>query len=107
MDEYIERKKVAEILCKEICGEERGLCVSAPENCCQKKMLLLYELPASDVAPVVHGKWIFGKVEYGFSPLINGIVEFPNYTCSNCGYETGTQAKKFVCCPKCTAKMDL
>lgn len=51
--EYIERRKAAEILCKEICGSDRSLCVSTTENCQQKKMLELYELPAADVAPVV------------------------------------------------------
>ena len=56
MAEYIERRKAAEVLCNVICGSDRGLCISTPENCQQKKMLALYELAAADVAPVVRCK---------------------------------------------------
>lgn len=59
----------------------------------------------AEVAPVVHGKWILEEVEFGISPITNEKVISPKYRCSNCGYETGKQAERFVCCPLCTARM--
>lgn len=59
----------------------------------------------ADVAPVVHGNWILEEVDYGISPITNEKVISSKYKCSNCGYETGKQAEKFVCCPLCTARM--
>ena len=63
-------------------------------------------VPSSDVAPILRAHWIISKEDYGVSPLTENRVEHVKYTCSNCGYETGTQAEKFVCCPICTARMD-
>ena len=61
--------------------------------------------PTVDAAPVVHGNWILEEVEFGISPITNEKVISPKYRCSNCGYETGKQAERFVCCPLCTARM--
>lgn len=102
MAEYIERRKAAEILCKAICGAERGLCVSTPENCCQEKILALYELPADDVAHAVHGKWILKETVH---------IGLKEYMCSECSDDE--YWKKYYCrgnekfCPNCGAKMDL
>ena len=49
-------------------------------------------LPAADVAPVVHGRWI--EDEYGFN------------SCSECGYEWDESEYKTLFCPDCGAKMD-
>lgn len=57
MAEYIERTKTAYLLCRAICGNDRDLCVSSPENCCQKRMKEFYEIPTADVAQVVHAQW--------------------------------------------------
>lgn len=95
MDEYINRRKVAEIVCKLICGGDRGLCVSTPENCQQEKMLEFYKIPAEEVAPVVHGKWEPTKY-----PFMNECED-----CSNCGYRT-VYGHGFNYCPSCGAKMD-
>lgn len=51
------------------------------------------KLPAADVAPVVHGRW----VEYQIPPII---------CCSNCDWATGIEEKNFKYCPNCGAKMD-
>lgn len=91
MAEYIERRKAAEVLCNVICGSDRGLCISTPENCQQKKMLALYELAAADVAPVVHGRWIVTDV----------------ITCSECQHFTRSEfAGRWNYCPNCGARMD-
>ena len=49
-------------------------------------------LPAADVAPVSHGRWIDAREYCG------------DYMCSNCEALYGTN--KFNYCPNCGAKMD-
>ena len=51
----------------------------------------LYELPAADVAPVVHGRWVFGG---------DGCV-----ICSKCNEEESNDNHRNYC-PNCGAKMD-
>ena len=53
----------------------------------------------------IRARWIIRKEDYGVSPLTEDRVEHVKYTCSNCGYKTGTQAEKFACCPMCTARI--
>ena len=57
----------------------------------------LYELPAADVAPVVHGRWIHDgrRVESG--------IDWCH--CSECGKSDNFCARTNYC-PKCGAKMD-
>lgn len=50
-------------------------------------------LPAADVAPVVHGRWID-----------NGIPDSILSGCSVCGFTCG--ASSFLYCPNCGAMMD-
>lgn len=54
-------------------------------------------LPAADVAPVVHGKWVYG--------------EDVDIQCSVCGVDALTEGDyrqvKSRYCPNCGAKMDL
>lgn len=54
-------------------------------------------LPAADVAPVVHGRW---KQDYFFDE--------PVTRCSACGvrFAKGHKAERFPYCPNCAAKMD-
>ena len=87
MAEYIERKKV--------------LSKAAPVAGCFSNMISVYDvimLPAVDVSPVRHGRWI-DKGEYA--------------VCMECGGRSGTQydgvepiplMTQF--CPNCGAKMD-
>ena len=87
MTEYIEREKV--------------LSKAAPVAGCFSDMISVYDvimLPAADVAPVRHGRWI-DKGEYA--------------VCTECGGQSGTQydgvepiplMTQF--CPNCGAKMD-
>jgi hypothetical protein len=54
---------------------------------------LIKDAPAADVAPVVHGEWIFQSVS-GEDP----------YTCSVCGNTVKIYGYTF--CPYCGARMD-
>lgn len=54
----------------------------------------LKNVPAADVVPVKHGKWIS-----------NGIPDSMLSGCSACGFTCG--AHSFSYCPKCGARMDL
>ena len=101
MGDYIDRRKAAEVLCKAICGSDRGLCVSTPENCQQKKMLALYELPAADVARVVHAEWVQVICHVEFE---DGFVDRVYECCSDCHMPNGRTQTDF--CPNCGAKMD-
>ena len=58
----------------------------------------LYELPAADVMPVVHGRWIDnGANGYKWA-----------FVCSMCGYVDGHPFdNRHNFCPNCGAKMDL
>ena len=83
MTEYIEREKV--------------LLKAAPVEGCFSDMISAYDvvmLPAADVAPVVHGRWVDGR-------------------CSNCGVDIPTDDAHDVIfgsecrfCYYCGAKMD-
>lgn len=53
-------------------------------------------VPAADVAPVVHGKWVVGGV-HG-----NGVIG--NWKCDIC---KGVSLKETLYCPYCGAKMTL
>ena len=85
MDEYIKRKAVIDLITRRY---------ENPEICTQE----INSIPASDVAPVVHGRWIY-KGEYA--------------VCTECGGRSGTQydgvepiplMTQF--CPNCGAIMD-
>lgn len=54
---------------------------------------LLEELPAADVAPVVHGRWVDNGIP---GSMLNG--------CSVCGFTCG--AYSFFYWPHCGARMD-
>ena len=54
------------------------------------------ELPAADVAEVVHGRWIWNE---------EGEIDWEQfYRCSNCGDKEYWESNS---CPNCGAKMDL
>ena len=73
MDEYIDREAVL-----------------------MKLMQAISDMPAADVAPVVHGHWI-EKEKYSF-----GIM----YDCSLCDNRILDNGYSWNYCPNCGAKMD-
>lgn len=80
MAEYVEREAVIDLITRRY---------ENPEICTYE----ITKLPAADVAPVVHGRW----VEYQIPPII---------CCSNCDWATCIEEKNFQHCPNCGAKMD-
>ena len=97
MTEYIEREAISEEIRKYYYknppnfsygeGFDRGL------DRAQKAIL---DAPAADVAPVVHGRWIWNE---------EGEIDWEQfYRCSNCGDKEYWESNF---CPNCGAKMDL
>ena len=60
----------------------------------------ILKIPAADVAPVRHGRWLgWGK---------SGTPTYENYgTCSVCGEDAEIYTEHRNYCPNCGAKMDL
>lgn len=79
MAEYIDREKAKRLLHIEY--------AYAAEQ-------LLDEIPAADVAPVVHGVWV----------CVNKIDPISGYRCSKCRRRVGFDLTPY--CPNCGAKMD-
>lgn len=87
MDEYIDRKLVLDELCRDNCERTYdGTC----HNCRMTETIA--DFPAADVAPVVHGWWIFND-------------DLWEFRCSLCESYVGN-IKKINYCPNCGAKMD-
>lgn len=80
MAEYIEREAVIDLITRRY---------ENPEICTQE----INGIPAADVAPVVHGRWVD-----------NGIPDSILSGCSVCGFTCGSSS--FFYCPNCGAKMD-
>lgn len=84
MDDYIERKRVIDLITSRY---------ENPEICAQE----INEIPAADVAPVVHGKWVRSNNEEICLTV----------KCSVCGMSQPLWAKRdYKFCPDCGAKMD-
>lgn len=99
MSDYISRDELLELYSPD---PECDKC-SVPFPVVRQNIL---DMPAADVAPVRHGKWIGSEMNFGYCDIIQKEYIAKKYICSECGYETGDQAKKFVCCPICMARMD-
>ena len=91
MAEYIEREAIMEFpVRKDRCDKEH-----ANEhfiNGIESVLEYVENLPAADVTPVRHGRWIDAREYCG------------DYMCSNCESLYGTN--KFNYCPNCGAKME-
>ena len=91
MAEYIEREKV--------------LSKAAPVAGCFSDMISAYDvimLPAADVAPVRHGRWVQVIVHVEFE---DGFVDRVEEYCSACHEPNERRCTYF--CHNCGAKMDL
>lgn len=68
----------------------------------EKAAQMLEQLPAADVAPVVHGRWIHSRYE-------DCSEQFELVKCSQCNHEAYAMAfyvRGGNYCPNCGAKMD-
>ena len=64
-------------------------------NTTERQLRAIRELPAADVAEVVHGRWIWNE---------EGEIDWEQfYRCSNCGDKEYWESNF---CPNCGAKMD-
>ena len=95
MAEYIEREAAIAAL-QEVFGDAKheGVRLSVAV----KMVLSSKSIPAADVAPVRHGRWVFVEQRFyhgGFVNLFRG---------SECKVATDTDSNY---CPNCGAKMDL
>lgn len=101
MAEYIEKHKAVNLLT----SLENEFQQFKPFKCFEHAMyrklceteIAIGKLPAADVAPVVHGRWIEKTVPEGCR----------YFECSNCGaHENRHTAIKGYYCWRCGAKMD-
>ena len=101
MAEYIEKHKAVNLLT----SLENEFQKFKPFKCFEHAMyrklceteIAIGKLPAADVAPVVHGRWIEKTVPEGCR----------YFECSNCGaHENRHTAIKGYYCWRCGAKMD-
>ena len=89
MAEYIKREAVIDLI---TCRYEN------PEICTQE----INSIPAANVAPVVHGRWIHSRYE-------DCSEQFELVKCSQCNHEAYAMALYVHggnYCPNCGAKMD-
>ena len=108
-DEYISRKAAMEYLYRALNADPDGNCPSCvhDEHDCQydrcwtlmdfcEKIEYLGYVPAADVVPVRHGRWIKTIGENGVTSACR---------CTICGYEDNRYSL-FNYCPNCGARMD-
>lgn len=92
MAEYINREKTKRELSEWCISLNRPHLLSRDDT-----MFLLDNIPAADVAPVVHGRWIEKMAPYGGR----------YFECSNCGANENIHtAIKGYYCWRCGARMD-
>ena len=105
MSDYIERE-AALAVCQKEYEERLSMADWCGDTAAWNIGSAIKNMPAADVAPVRHGRWIGSEMNFGYCDIIQKEYIAKKYICSECGYETGDQAKKFVCCPICMARMD-
>lgn len=92
MGKYIAGVKAAETI-----SEKTGIPLSDLVD-------IFAEIPAADVAPVVHGWWVGVDSSYWrWTPSGGVSIPHATYSCERCG--RGTVVKTHYC-PNCGAKMD-
>lgn len=105
-DEYIRKQDVIDAV-----EQANGNITLADRDNCKKR---LEDLPPADVAPVVHGEWVFGgyiDLDYFNCTLdesdMNPAYHEKYYICNKCGHRPQKRFKpRAKYCPECGAKMD-
>ena len=91
MAEYIDRESLIKRFCEK-CNEEMSESPCEPSDCFAREVIKT--IPAADVAPVVHGRWIYK----GDSDM---------WVCSRCGRSVNADPEGIdLYCYHCGAKMD-
>ena len=88
MDEYIKKEDIEQKIQDELNNLVLG-------HDAIEVLGMIYEMPAADVAPVRHGRWVPTK-----APFMNECED-----CSACGHRT-VWGHRYNYCPNCGAKMD-
>lgn len=96
MAEYIEREKLISDIDAAMENTGMGYVV------CQTMKRYVKRVPAADVAPVRHGRWLHTEIED--DEEWGGI--WHKWTCDNCGYSVGNNPNGTNYCPNCGARMD-
>ena len=99
MDEYIDREALYEKAYWH--GEHPDVGNPFPDGVDAIDIKDVDAIPAADVAPVVHGRWI----EYTKVIIPEPYNKWEQaWKCSECGFDDGFVAYNY--CPNCGAKMD-
>ena len=93
MSDYIDRGKIREETCKD-CTHRIGSDGCGFPEPCEKLLAEFVSYEASDVRPVVRGRWVE-------KPYLLGTTN----VCSVCGENYGMPHRKFKFCPNCGADM--
>ena len=107
MAEYIEREAAIKAVLR----------MRRPENSVAQNRMLsiihmdMLKLPAADVAPVVHARWIPSESDFDDDDTLFDGEEYCDWQCSACRedicYEDPMPMKLLpTCCPNCGAIMD-
>ena len=109
MDEYIKRKYAVDAVV-DVYYDTPDINLS-----CEKFEAAIIEIPAADVAPMVHGRWLDRPKNQGLKDEEIGTVgmvdgePWSSCYCSECGewlVASDEYAVKGNYCPNCGAKMD-
>ena len=97
MAEYIEREALLCMVQPDDPSDEKAAITIATA----KKLIrnIVSRAPASDVAPIRHGRWIDAYPDIEPNPM------FMHGICSECGFEQGI-SKYLNYCPNCGCRMD-
>ena len=88
-----------ELLTVQYIKREEALMKLMQDGCSAKNLQSISDMPAADVAPVRHGRWVDAYPDIEPNPM------FMYGICSECGFEQGL-SKYLKYCPDCGAKMD-
>ena len=91
MAKYIDSGAFQAALVRKKCGPANQRYTDGWNDCLLRVKSMVSKAPAADVAPVVHGRWVFGG---------DGCV-----ICSECNEEESNNNHRNYC-PNCGAKMD-
>lgn len=87
-DYYITKREAYEALRDKLAYSVRGPLLPSQAHLIAK---IISDIPAADVAPVVHGEWRYVG---------------SNWECSNCLFPVYSQSKFYRYCPQCGARME-